>query len=222
MNNPTRVIRRKVRFQSFRNLLKNYCLKNQSLKEFNKPVYRFYAKLRPTNMTFLFLSVLFSFVCLNRLFEVQSEDARKMSGFLARRKAITILDSSHSQNAVVLLVCYCPGILQHCHRRSWTLRSTRLFDGVFAWVFKVLIRKHALNVFFWCFRCNWVPISGSVYVRNVHQNVCTWTSHLLWVVFQPVWLRRYQWIDLRSHLVRTKRRLVRLVSAACIAPSENL
>jgi hypothetical protein len=48
---------------------------------------------------------------LNRLFKVQSEDARKVPGLLACGKEIAVLDSTHGENAVVLLVCYRAGVL---------------------------------------------------------------------------------------------------------------
>lgn len=43
-------------------LSKKLLLENRSLKEFNKPVYRFHAKRRPTNMTFSFSLFLLHFL----------------------------------------------------------------------------------------------------------------------------------------------------------------
>lgn len=57
-----------------------------------------------------------------RLLEIKSEIAGTLQRFLARRKAISLLDSAHCQDAVVLLVCHRPGIPKHrlrCCRALW-------------------------------------------------------------------------------------------------------
>jgi hypothetical protein len=64
--------------------------------------------------------------CINRLSQVESKIAGQMSGLLASGKAIAILDSSHGENAMVLLVRYCSCVLQHNHRCSRTLWTAKI------------------------------------------------------------------------------------------------
>jgi hypothetical protein len=69
---------------------------------------------RSTNIIFLlfhFFSFSFpSFPTVNRLSQVQSENAGKVSKLLACRETIEILDKTYGEDAMVLLVCHRAGI----------------------------------------------------------------------------------------------------------------
>lgn len=59
-----------------------------------------------------------------RLPKTKSFKSRELQKFLAGRKAISILDSSHSENAMVLLVCYNFGLFQYGYCGGRTLQAT--------------------------------------------------------------------------------------------------
>ena len=70
-------------------------------------------------------------------------------------------------------------------------------------------------------RLRWICLLGFVHDGDVHQNVRTGPEDLLWVVVQPLRLRRHQRLDFRSYLVCVQVGLVWPLcsQSAPIAPS---
>lgn len=62
-------------------------------------------------------------------FRYQEKEARRK--FLDGREAISILDSSYSENAMVLLVCYRVGVSKHSHCGGRALQSTAVPKWIF-------------------------------------------------------------------------------------------
>lgn len=150
-----------------------------------------------------------------RFFEIESQNTGKLPRFLESRKTLKILDQTHSQNTMVLLVRHHTRFLQHRDRSSWTLQPASLSYPIFTWVpFICSIHNFIINNLILCFRCDWVLVSGSLHVWNVHQNVCFGTKNLFRIFIQPFRLRCHQWINLWSYLVRGQRRIIWALSSS--------
>ena len=72
------------------------------------------------------------------------------------------------------------------------------------------------------FRLCWVCLFGFVYDGDVHKNVRARAEDLLWVVIQPLRLRRHQRLNIWGHLVGFQIRLFWSVSAQSPATSSGL
>lgn len=81
----------------------------------------------------------------------------------------------------------------------------------------ILIQWLILIILLFHFRLFGICFSGSVYDRNVGENVCIGTSNLLWIIFQSIWLRCHQWFNFWGGVVSIEGRLFRLVRFKSIA-----
>lgn len=58
------------------------------------------------------------------------------------------------------------------------------------------------------FSLDWICLSWSLHDGDVCKNVCTGTTHIFWIVIQPLWLCSHLWIDFRSSMVSNQRRII--------------